>query len=62
MTVTPQLLLIEGLAAQLYAKEREGDGYPWWHLLREEIRVEYRAKAAEHLAQGIVAAGSLFAR
>lgn len=44
-----EALAIEGLAAQLYAASRP-DGYVWWHLLRDEIKAEFRVKAQQKVS------------
>lgn len=44
-------LMVEGLAAQLYVQSREGATFPWWHVMRDEIRQEYRRKAREQIAE-----------
>ncbi len=38
-------LSIEGLAAQLYEREQKGGICVWWHLLRLDLKDEFRRRA-----------------
>lgn len=42
---------IEGLAAQLYVTDNTGRAFAWWHVMRDDIREEYRAAARRKIEQ-----------
>lgn len=44
-----EILAVEGLAAQLYTNDRQGRGV-WWHVAREDLKDEYRKRAAAQIA------------
>jgi hypothetical protein len=45
-----ELLVIEGLAAQLYVSSKDGSAYVWWHSLRSDVKAEWREAAKRKLA------------
>lgn len=48
-----EAMIVEGLAAQLYVTEaiREGQAYVWWHVMREDIKAQYRKLAAAKIVE-----------
>ena len=46
-------LKIEGLAAQLYSNgaSKNREHFVWWHLLREDIKQEWRKEAVMQIAK-----------
>jgi hypothetical protein len=41
-------VVVEGIAAQLYTSHC-GGAFCWWHVLREDIKKDYRKKAIEKI-------------
>ena len=49
-TTTDEALDVEGLAGQLYVQQARGQPFAWWHVLREDIRAQFRAEARAKIA------------